>query len=242
MRLCSARSKVRCAQPHLFLQATWVQRGAGQGPAGCCPCCLSVGEVRCRGSPVSSPHRRDWCKVQFLNRRTEIEIVCRLNDILLLFQMLQPGQLIPPGNTSASHLPPFLRAAWSPGCSLHRSKYCPLYQRITTENLLGSNSPISVKFHAKSWTAHRCDSLWDPDLQLIQTSPAFLVFLPPHPSARKQVAILHLALYTKGYWKSPKDVGNKEHQPILNLKKTLGLCPAPLTCKHLWATLHFRKM
>lgn len=141
------------------------QRYTSQSCAGCCPCCAHrLGEVRCRKSPVSSPHCRDWCKAQFLNRCTKIEIVCCLNDILLFFQMLQPGQLIPHGNTSASHLLLSLWAAWSPGCSLHRSKYHALYQRITTENLLRSNSPISAKFHPKSWTVHCCNSLWDPDL------------------------------------------------------------------------------
>lgn len=104
--LCSVGSKVHRTRPHLFLQATWVQRSVGQNRAGCCLCqAQRCGEVRCTESPVSSPYRRDLCKMQFLNRHTEIEIVCRLNDILLLFQMLQPGWLIPPGNTSALHLP-----------------------------------------------------------------------------------------------------------------------------------------
>lgn len=137
MRLCSARCKVRRAQPHLIPPSNlgcWLLLLQGSA---------LVKSERCRESPVSSPHRRDRCKAQFLNRRTEIEIVCRLNDILLLFQMLQLRQLIPPGNTSASLLPLFLCAAWSPGCSLHGSKYCPFYQRITTENLLGSNSHFS---------------------------------------------------------------------------------------------------
>lgn len=112
MGLCSAGSKVHRAQPHLFLQATWAQHTVCQNCAGCCLCrAQRHGEVRCTESPVSSPYRRDLCKMQFLNRHTEIEIVCRLNDILLLFQMLQPGQLIPPGNIAALHLPLFLRAA-----------------------------------------------------------------------------------------------------------------------------------
>lgn len=84
------------------------QPGCNAEPARTQPAAELSGTVKSdvqRAPFPLSPYRRDLCKMQFLNRHTEIEIVCCLNDILLLFQMLQPGQLMLPGNTSALHHP-----------------------------------------------------------------------------------------------------------------------------------------